>query len=87
MTLAVRDILVLHYDILAFFVLIALDDLIARDRFVLGLTVDNLLDSRAIVLVKLIEADVLAACCREQTHGNRNQPKCQMTFPNARRHG
>src|ERR1039458_6824716 len=46
----------LNYHVAVLFVLVAFDQLVARDRLVLGLAVQDLFDTRVIALMELIDA-------------------------------
>jgi hypothetical protein len=80
------DVLVVHHDVLALFVLVAFDDLVARDWLVFGLAIEYLLDARMVLFVELVKADGFAPRRRKQAHGKRYKPERQMPFPCARCH-
>jgi hypothetical protein len=62
-------------------VLVAFDDLAARNGLVFRLAVDHLFDARVIALVELVKADALAARGGKQLHGKRNQAESKVPFP------
>src|ERR1035441_8136408 len=63
----------LNYHVAVLFVLVAFDQLVARDRLVLGLAVQDLFDTRVIALMELIETDRLAARGGVKLNRNRDQ--------------
>ena len=77
------DILVLDHHVAILLVLVALNSLRARDRFVFKLAIGNLLDARMVVLVQYVEADGFAARRAEQTDGKRHHAEDQVALPDA----
>ena len=80
------DILIVDDDVFVFLVLVAFDDVAARDGLVFRLAIHHLLDARIIVFVQQVEADGFAAGRAEQFDGKRHQTKSQMSLPNGAGH-
>src|SRR5260370_36308788 len=56
------------------------------NRFYIGLAIQNLLDARDVMYVKLVEADALAARRAVQFNRERDHPEGQVPFPNGKSH-
>ena len=81
------DIGVVDHHIAVFFVFVAFDDFVARDRLVLSRAEQHLANARAVRLVQLIKVDALAARGAVQFDRERDQPERQVPFPNGGCHG
>ena len=66
-----------HDDELSFFVLVALYDLIPRNRLAISLTNALVFDGREIFLMQQAEADVIGANCGPQLHRDVDESKCE----------
>src|ERR1022692_2137230 len=82
-----RQFALLDDHVAVLFVLVAFDQLVARDRLVLGLAVQDLFDTRVIALVELIETDRLAARGGVKLNRNRDQAEGDVTLPDTVPHG
>ena len=76
------DLFVFDDDVAVLFVFETLYDFTARDGFVFGLAIQDLLDARAVVFVELVETDALTAGSGVQFDRERDQPEGKMPFPN-----
>src|SRR5260370_15989914 len=56
------------------------------NRFYIGLAIQNLLDARDVMYVKLVEADALTARRAVQFNRERDHPEGQVPFPNGKSH-
>src|ERR1035438_6944019 len=85
-----RDLLqfsLLDDHVAVLFVLVAFDQLIARDRLIFGLAVQDLFDARVVALMELIETDRLGARGGVKLNRNRDQAERDVTLPDTVPHG
>src|SRR6266850_493314 len=73
-------------DVLIFFILVTLHDLGALHVAVANRAKQGLFEPRMTHTVELVEADALAARGGGHSHGNGNQPKGKVAFPDGRGH-
>src|SRR6266852_9385122 len=80
------ELLFAEEDVLVFFILVTLHDFGALHVAVANGAKQGLFEPRMTHTVELVEADALAARGGGHSHGNGNQPKGKVTFPDSRGH-